>query len=1017
MPTEFESNKDAIRGEYQDDIKKKAFWFTRAKLRVTHWPFAQNNMVEDLSRVIPAGVYGGVYESAQLSTRSNFERTFSNPVLLDALAHPTETHEPGKFSVNSQERKAYALISHGYNSDLLLGKSRNSEVKQAAYNSQIYSAGTNESGQTVGAWSDAWAKLTNDEPQITPNQFIDILRAERKLAYPEFIRSDLDATVEPNLRYGVPHLERNIRLTSLIPSLDGLHNEGFATLMNNISNKFGIDLVASDNVDPWDIKMEPKRFFGRLNTIKKRLSPYKNGINPTGWPKRYTLQYSNYASMTNTDKAYGVIKYLSQLQAEQLLNVAERVLSANPMATNLPSSELFNENRERLAKSAACLISSELCYMLGMSDHEANLFSMTYKLEARQNLELMTDDAKENGNLMTILADIHAIGINNLAHYLKPDLKAYAKCKGVNYELVGERMGGEPSLQGIMYANNVHISKQYEIRQDMNSDDIVEALNRVMDRGRVLDEMARISAEEEQSKEQDRTITPRDNSSLGNMGESAGAGGSERPDDTVEEDIFIAEADDEGIYQPQKPEETPAPTSETPQEEPIIENPETPVDESEAGGKYDRETMQRIFGRMTNNPTSTKKKTGEQTGIVERELGFIPSVEAVTGLVQENEQDNNESKISETYEAQEQPQVEETAQPKVETPTDSVKPEAQDILGYYTSGKYNDKETADSLEQENEEVIDETMKTYRMIQEQKREELWQEIENRHPVETPVISEPETPVVSETQKAVKQKPILKSIEFSAGELTPARGAEVLQYTAKKTVATNCCREIICELVKEYSSEQLGYVENLEAEIKKSKDKTSKPYLTNALAFSVDHTKVGSTVRTLLEEKMEKKTKGPSYSANSFPEEYNAMREIDQYTGYIMSKVKEFVDINDIKDKKITKGNVNKLLETIGEKELEERIQSGQIVTRNEKLDAGKALIKEVLRTGVYDILDSVHLDTQIEKTHTIPQENKEVLEDKKALEEKKEKNLVQSNLDNYSNGNAKKDNAYEDALTR
>ncbi len=458
--------------DFQDDIRKKVFWFTRAKLKTGRWPFSAGYMVEDLTRVIPADFYGGSFESAKLSTRANFEQAFNNPSLLAALDART---------ISSPEREAYALISHGYNSNALLGKIRNAEVKQAVYGIKLHS----KAASLDTPFMDAWARISNDEPAVSVNEFINVLRAERNLKHPEnFDQRTRPARIDSRLGFGVPVLENGLPLRLSTQDFDS-NDEQFNAVMNRISNQIGIELVGRENIEAGKIDIKPKRFFGALDTIKSRLSPYRNGINPTGWPKRFKLEYPS-QGVTNTEKLYGVIKCLSGLQMGQLSNIAESVILANPTATNLPSSDTFNKNRGRLSSAAACLVASDVCMMIGLPTKQARLMSETFKLEAQQNLQLVTEDGRQNKNFMAIVANMYAVGINNFAYDLNPSLEEYAENRGISMESVASKMDGSPSLQGLIYANNVITDPALQFEPDMNSEEIAEALDRVFERGRIF---------------------------------------------------------------------------------------------------------------------------------------------------------------------------------------------------------------------------------------------------------------------------------------------------------------------------------------------------------------------------------------------------------------------------------------------------------------------------------------------------------------------------------------------------
>ena len=69
-----------------DEIKRKSFWFTRAKVdNRRHWPFGSSRYVEDLSRTIPADFYGQSFQNAKNCTEAQYRRVLKEPVILQNL--------------------------------------------------------------------------------------------------------------------------------------------------------------------------------------------------------------------------------------------------------------------------------------------------------------------------------------------------------------------------------------------------------------------------------------------------------------------------------------------------------------------------------------------------------------------------------------------------------------------------------------------------------------------------------------------------------------------------------------------------------------------------------------------------------------------------------------------------------------------------------------------------------------------------------------------------------------------
>lgn len=491
---DFDRQDKALSGfDFQNNILNKVFWFTRAKLKVGRVPFVSRRMIEDLTRVIPSDFYGQSFEGAKFSTRANFDTAFNNPKLLADL----DAHK-----IDGEMRSAYSLLSHGYNSSAILGKIRNTEIKQAVYRIKLHS----RAADIDTPFMDAWARISDQEPNVSVDQFIAVLRAERNIKHPEnFNEGTRPAVADKSLGYYTPSLENGLPLRSFTGSFD--RNDAlFESVMRDISDKVGIDFVPVSEVAKGEpvsekyIGLKPKRFFGALDVIKKRVSPLKYGISPTGWPKRYKMEYPE--QNTNTEKLYGVIKCLCGLQADQLGNIAERVILANQAATNLPSPQVFNEARGRLTSAAACLIASDVCYMLNLPVEQARLMSDTFKLEAEQNLSMLDTKGNKATHFMPMIANMYAIGVHNFAYDLNPSMQSYAEAKGISLDEVAYKMDGNPSMQGLIYANNVITDPALRLEPDMNSEAVAQALERIFENGRQPSE----EKEEDREAERERTV-------------------------------------------------------------------------------------------------------------------------------------------------------------------------------------------------------------------------------------------------------------------------------------------------------------------------------------------------------------------------------------------------------------------------------------------------------------------------------------------------------------------------------
>ena len=462
---------------FKDDIKKKAFWFVRAQVKKEGiWPFRTKRYVEDLSRVITDDFYGDAFSVAKLDTAEQIAGALGTDLLRDRLASG---------AIAADMRESYSLLAHGFNTNAILGKVRNSQINQAVYKPKL--ANFPDMDTPI---LDHNARVANDEPVVTIPEFMRLITAERSINNPRILELNMrKPMIDPAIGYGTPLLENSIPLRMYTAEFDD-NNSQFDTIMSRISNQVGIDIRADSNLGEKEIKLTPKRFFGPLDTIKRVISRRGEGMNATGWPKRFTLSYP--ADNTNTEKLYAVLKCLSAIQVGNLAEMSRQSMEAYPTATNLPSLEAFDFDRGRLTSAASCLVASDLCFMLRLPTEQARLMSDTFKLEAYEHLMQIRD--KDNQNYMSLIADYHAIAINNYAKDFGISIEDYAKSKGIE---------GDQALNihALIYANNVKITPR-EMPQDDTYERLSEALKYFFDQAHAMEQEAGRTGEDTEEQEE-----------------------------------------------------------------------------------------------------------------------------------------------------------------------------------------------------------------------------------------------------------------------------------------------------------------------------------------------------------------------------------------------------------------------------------------------------------------------------------------------------------------------------------
>lgn len=1019
----------AVRDEFQENIDKKVFWFTRAKVKVAHWYAASNNLVEDLNKVIPLDVYGERFKSAESSTDGKFREFYHDRDLLRALTSHVDLGGDA-FKVTPDERKAYSLIANGYNGNLLLGKVRNGSVKQVAYkvnaiSRRPYSVLEEEASElasgvsplVVGAWTDGWANVSDSEQAMSINDYINISCAEFRL------NGGFDQSEEKGFYKGeIPRftseqgfdspkfVNSDAKLEDMAPALKD--KDTFKQTMNTISNRFGIVLVEDSSLKPGSIGLKARKIFGALDAIKRRISPFNNGISITGWPKRFKLSYPK--DMSNADKVYSVIKYICNSQSDELKNIARSVISANPTATNLPSIDTWTSIEDGFARASACSIASELCMMM-LPEKEAQAMSNMFKVESLQELAQINEflEPEESQQCMAIFADMHAIGINNVAARYKPNLQEYARTKGVDYETLRANLGHEPSLQSIMYSSKVVRDPELELSPEMSSNEIRERFEKIFESARVEDhEEEHVPAPEVtpdptpmpvgdpfntndiniHESTQDHIDThestqdwldwarevaqnienARDETSAEDEAESHGFRTQRQILEENRERLFKEKGDSSAT-----PDPTPAPAP-TPTPKPTHRTPRVYVFDIKLKPAKNARVLQ-YTGRKSEASDECRKivldlideYTGVQKGGVEGLRNVIRSGSTNPDTLKELEyQELRARTVSNVrpvfmgkmnggsgYSRLDYTDVPEyEATEKLEQYAGWIMALAKDFMeknGYkgttITKGTINtmlrvagEKALADRIAKgEKFTRTDKIEAGKELLKDAMHDQVWGILDDVHPTATSLEGEAGTTPSAETQSPVDSKTVhvekvsaesstkpdetsLKSIDLLWEEFTPEKRKQAKQYMTQNTDEVKYCRSILIDMVDESNARERQFIENCSKDM--VNDKVSydqKMACQRALVEGQGRLLVGANVSNMLKDKTSGYEETHKMLKQDCPYAYDVTSELDQYTGFIMVKTREFMEHNGIQNEKITKDDIDKMFETIGREECNKR----------------------------------------------------------------------------------------------
>ena len=395
-----------------DAIKNKSFWFTRAKVKNSNrWPLGSSRYIEDLSNTITKTYYGESFQNAKVSSEAQFRRVFKDSAILQGL----------KTNFTPEQREAYSLLSNGFTTNAILGKLRDSEIKQAVIKPKLAVASNISTPNT-----DEWAEIASDEPVFTPREFVNLANAERIANHPEIlIENQTPPVYSDKIGYLPPKLENN-RDFNAYAHMQKIEN--FDKFVQNLEKNAGIRIRPDDTLEESQTKLVRRRFFGPLNTIRKVFTTYSvsTGMKKTGWPARYTLSYPS--NNTQSEQVYGILKRLSQISVEDYAEITEKTISLIE-PTNLPSLEEFGQDKDLIMKAASCLVASELSHMIGLNKDDARIFSDTFKLEATEYISQLSN--QNSDKLMPLIADYYAIATSNFVQDFNVSIKQYAESKGI----------------------------------------------------------------------------------------------------------------------------------------------------------------------------------------------------------------------------------------------------------------------------------------------------------------------------------------------------------------------------------------------------------------------------------------------------------------------------------------------------------------------------------------------------------------------------------------------------------
>ena len=963
---------------FKDDILKKSFWFTKVKPKKSgHWPFGTQRYIEDLSQVIPDNYYGDDFANARLATNEEFVNTIGDATLYRLLSNG---------SIGAGDRASFALVTHGYNTNAILGKLRNSEINQSVYLPKLRRA----PGLNLPILEHK-AQLANDEPPVTVVDFIRLLRAERYTKHPEIVSNfRTPARLDYALGFKSPVME-NGRVISGVPSSLN-EDDNFEKLLQNISDKVGIDFRADETLGPKEMKLTAKRFFGGLDTVKRTLSPSNRGINPTGWPKRYTLSYPQENGFVDT--VYGIIKCLSAIQVSRLADMSRETMVKNPTATNLPSLDLFDAKRTRIVGAASCLVASDVCHMLGLESSFAQLLSDTFKLEACQELRMIGVENYNNPNIMPLIADYHAIAVNNFATDFQVKMEDYAKSRGISshdainfasllYKCdVQPKPVSEAALAEIEafergmrdFIDKVHEDPEdHEDEEDMPLEDILakffeqEAFNTNYYDPSEREDVPQTEEEEDKPSEESNTMSDEElaevlSSFFDNPAfeRTLGEDVMEESEETEEQHHDEEPAVDEKMMREilshyfnqdefkTKYQEDNATLSDAEKQRifaPFFNNEEfnTKLQESSLSDA----DKQKVYATFFNQDEFKQKFEEQKLSDADKQKSFAPffnKEEFKQHYVEQQLTDADKQKVYAPFFNQEGFSRD---LPK-ESSNDA---DVSQSLAYF----FKDKEENNSKPSENSSSKAQKNLDDFGLENENNENNEDREQNADREEKPEQTSSAKAGSPESKSKAKQKPIIKVKEpqvLHPGELPEGK---LPKY---RTNAGRECRDFLYEIVMEYSMDHLNATADCAKKIKATKDEKELEELKELEAENKGKSSVGSVAGAMMYALAKNRAQTTDYNAKNFPRESVAVSEIDRLTHHIIEEVKEFARLNPetVKGDNISVKKINQYFEALGNNALGDSPK----VTRIQKIEKGREILRLSLKDSVYDILDSVSL---------------------------------------------------------
>ena len=396
----------------KDNLKNKNFWFSRHKKIINrglfdHWPMGRGRYTENLTGVIGTDFYGENFEKAKHAI--DFDKIINEDAKTFARTATPEM------------REAYSLLNNGFNARSVLGKLRDAELNESATKNRIE---TYMGSRVAAPDTDNWAILGLNEPVITPKEYANLLKAEMIVSNPIIEQDALENGADRTFAYSEtagdsyePPVIMGDKSLNKYPNMAEIEN--FSDVLGQIAQHAKVRFVGSDAVEKGQVEFTKRRFYGSLRTIKNFVKKSSNS-QTSGLPSSYTLTVSN--QNTQGEQLYMIMKSMAELSVRPFVEETSRICGT---AENLPSREVFEENRKYIERASACLIASDMCKMFNLSTDDAKVMSDYFKIEAAQNLGKITEP--NSTTIMPLIADYYAESINSFAQDFGISIEDMAK--------------------------------------------------------------------------------------------------------------------------------------------------------------------------------------------------------------------------------------------------------------------------------------------------------------------------------------------------------------------------------------------------------------------------------------------------------------------------------------------------------------------------------------------------------------------------------------------------------------